>query len=120
LSVSFRQLVVLPLAGSPSPSPSLSYSSPTSPLPGENDSSWLGPGLLGFLSLVFLAVAVFVIWKSLNKQLKRVTFDEDTVNADAGGGAGAAAPLAADVTAKPTAGGPHLATEPAPTDPPGA
>ncbi len=80
--MSFHAHVVLPLAGtpSPSPSPSLSQSTPTSPLPGENDSSWLGPGFLGFLSLVFLAVAVFVIWKSLNKQLTRVTFDEDAVN----------------------------------------
>ena len=77
--MSFVSLVVL--AASPSPSPSLSQSTPTSPLPGENDPTWLGPGLLGFLSLVFLAVAVFVIYKSMNKQLKRVTFDEDVVNA---------------------------------------
>jgi len=76
--VSFVSLVVL--ATSPSPSPSLSQSTPTSPLPGENDPTWLGPGLLGFLSLVFLAVAVFVIFISMNKQLKRVTFDEDVVN----------------------------------------
>lgn len=74
---------VVTLAGSASPSPSLSQSSPTSPLPGENDPTWLGPGLLGFLSLVFLAVAVFFIYRSLNKQLGRVTFDEDTVNATA-------------------------------------
>ncbi|HEY5136755.1 MAG TPA: hypothetical protein VIJ41_13260 [Candidatus Nanopelagicales bacterium] len=76
--MSFVSLVVL--ATSPSPSPSLSQSTPTSPLPGENDPTWLGPGLLGFLSLVFLAVAVFVIYLSLNKQLGRVTFDEDAVN----------------------------------------
>ena len=76
--MSFVSLVVL--ATSPSPSPSLSQSTPTSPLPGENDSTWLGPGLLGFLSLVFLAVAVLVIFLSMNKQLKRVTFDEDVVN----------------------------------------
>lgn len=76
----FPAHVVLPLADSPSPSPSLSQSTPTSPLPGESDPTWLGPGMLGFLSLVFLAVAVFVIWKSLTKQLTRVTFDEDEVN----------------------------------------
>ena len=74
---------VVTLAASASPSPSLSQSSPTSPLPGENDPTWLGPGLLGFLSLVFLAVAVFFIYRSLNKQLGRVTFDEGTVNASA-------------------------------------
>ena len=76
----FPAHVVLPLADSPSPSPSLSQSTPTSPLPGESDPTWLGPGMLGFLSLVFLAVAVLVIWKSLTKQLTRVTFDEDEVN----------------------------------------
>ena len=76
----FRSLVVLPLATSPSPNPSLSQSTPTSPLPGENDATWLGPGLLGFLSLMFLVVAVFFIYRSLNKQLKRVTFDEGAVN----------------------------------------
>ena len=75
--MSFPSYAVLPLAGSPSPTPTLSQSTPTSPMPGENDSSWIGPGLLGFLSVVFLAVAVFVIWKSLNKQLTRVTFEED-------------------------------------------
>lgn len=78
--MSFHAHVVLPLADSPSPSPSLSQSTPTSPMPGENDATWLGPGMLGFLSLVFLAVAVFFIWKSLTKQLTRVTFDEDEVN----------------------------------------
>jgi len=81
--VSFRSLVVLPLATSPSPTPSLSQSTPTSPLPGESDATWLGPGLLGFLSLVFLAVAVFFIYRSMNKQLGRVTFDEAAVNHDA-------------------------------------
>jgi len=84
--VSFRSLVVLPLATSPSPTPSLSQSTPTSPLPGENDATWLGPGLLGFLSLMFLVVAVFFIYRSLNKQLKRVTFDESAVNHEPVGG----------------------------------
>jgi hypothetical protein len=83
LSVSLVSSVVLHLADSASPSPSLSQSTPTSPLPGENDSSWLGPGLLGFLSLLFLAVAVFFIYRGLDKQLKRVTFDESAVNREA-------------------------------------
>jgi len=98
--VSFRQLVALP---------------------GENDSSWLGPGFLGFLSLVFLAVAVFVIWKSLNKQLKRVTFDEDAVNAGGGVGAvvgvGPASP-AAGVPAGPSPQAPGAAPHSSPSDPP--
>jgi hypothetical protein len=78
--VSLVSSVVLHLADSASPSPSLSQSTPTSPLPGENDSSWIGPGLLGFLSLLFLAIAVFFIYRGLDKQLKRVTFDETAVN----------------------------------------
>ena len=82
--MSFRSLVVLPLATSPSPTPSLSQSTPTSPLPGESDSTWLGPGLLGFLSLLFLAIAVFFIYRGLDKQLKRVTFDESAVNDEPG------------------------------------
>jgi hypothetical protein len=80
--VSLVSSVVLHLADSASPSPSLSQSTPTSPLPGESDSTWLGPGFLGFLSLVFLAVAVFVIYKSLTKQLTKVTFDEDAINVE--------------------------------------
>jgi len=95
--VSFRSLVVLPLATSPSPTPSLSQSTPTSPLPGESDSTWLGPGLLGFLSLLFLAVAVFFIYRSMTKQLKRVTFDEGAVNAGATAERDAAEPQATTV-----------------------
>jgi hypothetical protein len=109
LSVSFLPLAVLPLATSPSPTPS--QSTPTSPLPGESDSTWLGPGFLGFLSLVFLAVAVFVIYRSLTKQLARVTFDEAEVNHDA-------PPTAAGAAATIQAGA-EPRTEPSaePTDP---
>ena len=106
--MSFRSLVVL--ATSPSPTPSLSQSTPTSPLPGESDSTWLGPGLLGFLSLMFLAVAVFFIYRSLNKQLGRVTFDEAAVNHDAGAAAEVLAPDASTVPAvEPPADGPGAA-----------
>ena len=41
------------------------------------DPTRVTPGVLGFAALVFLAIAVFVIWKSMNKQLKRIDFDED-------------------------------------------
>ena len=50
----------------PSPSPS-SY---------EPDASLVSPGWLGFVSLVFLSVTVFVIWKSMNRQFKKIDFDE--------------------------------------------
>lgn len=59
------------LAASVSPSPS----STTVP---EIDPDRVSPGFLGLLAVLFMAVAVFVIWKSLNKQIKRVDFDEST------------------------------------------
>ena len=60
------------LAASVAPSPSPSSTAPAI------DPDRVSPGILGLLAVVFLAIAVFVIWKSLNKQLKRVDFDEST------------------------------------------
>lgn len=40
------------------------------------DPSIVGPGLIGFIMFVALAVAVFFLWRSMNKQLKRIDFDE--------------------------------------------
>ena len=97
--MSFHAYVVLPLAASPSPSPSTSVP----------DDALVSPGLLGFLSLVFLAVAVFVIWKSLNTQLRRVSFDEDAAGTP--GPASDAGPEPAD------APGPAAEPEPEPADP---
>jgi hypothetical protein len=68
-------LTVLVLATSPSPSPSGSGAA----VPPDDAVS---PGLLGFLSFLFLGIAVFLIARGLTKQLKRVTFDEDAVNSD--------------------------------------
>ncbi len=68
-------LTVLVLAASPSPSPSGSGAA----VPPDDSVS---PGLLGFLSFLFLGIAVLLIARGLTKQLKRVTFDEDAVNAD--------------------------------------
>lgn len=63
------------LAASVSPSPSPSSTAPAI------DPDRVSPGILGLLAVLFLAVAVFVIWKSLNTQLERVDFDEnDTEN----------------------------------------
>ena len=39
------------------------------------------PGVLGFLSFVFLVIAVVVLYFSLRKQLKKVNFDEDALPA---------------------------------------
>jgi hypothetical protein len=64
--------VALPWAATPSPSPSTS----TGPNPDT-----VSPGLLGFLSFLFLIVAVYFIGRGLTKQLKRVNFDEDAATA---------------------------------------
>lgn len=44
--------------------------------PTEIDPSRVTPGALGFLAIVFMAVAIFFLWKSMSKQLKRIDFDE--------------------------------------------
>ncbi len=45
------------------------------------DPDRVSPGVLGFLAVVFLALAMVVIWKSLNKQITSIDFDEnDTEN----------------------------------------
>jgi len=58
----------LVLLGDATPSPS--------PSSNEPDASLVSPGWLGFVSLVFLSVTVFVIWKSMNRQFKKIDFDE--------------------------------------------
>jgi hypothetical protein len=83
-------LTVLVLAASPSPSPSGSGAA----VPPDDSVS---PGLLGFLSFLFLGIAVLLIARGLTKQLKRVNFDEDAVNADG------AAELSPDAVAAQTA-----------------
>lgn len=70
----FLLTVLVPFADSPSPSPS---PSPTVTPPPDD---MVSPGLLGFLALLFLVVAGYFIARGLNKQLKRVDFDEDAVN----------------------------------------
>ena len=49
--------------------------SPT-PTSNEPDASLVSPGWLGFAFLVFLSVAVFLLWKSMNRQFKKIDFDE--------------------------------------------
>ena len=45
------------------------------------DPQQVTPGTLGFLSFVFLVIAVVVLYYSLRKQLRRVKFDEDALPA---------------------------------------
>ena len=64
------------VAATPTPTPT------PPPTPVLIDPTRVTPGVLGFAALVFLAIAVFVIWKSMNKQLKRIDFDEDASTTD--------------------------------------
>lgn len=40
----------------------------------------VGQGWIGFVTFAFLFIATFFLFKSLNKQIKRVDFDEETVD----------------------------------------
>jgi hypothetical protein len=91
--------VALPADATPSPSPS------TGPNP-----DLVSPGLLGFVSFLFLIVAVYFIGRGLTKQLKRVDFDEDKATADMLG-----EPEPTEVPDGTPEGGVDLGT-PAPTD----
>ncbi len=42
------------------------------------DPQTVGPGLTGFVIFVFLCGAVFLLWKSMNKQLKKIDFEEES------------------------------------------
>ncbi|TXH44239.1 MAG: hypothetical protein E6Q90_04370 [Actinobacteria bacterium] len=58
----------------PIPSPSAEIVLPVDP-------SRVTPGLYGFLSLLFLIVAVVALYLSMRKQLAKIDFDDDTVPA---------------------------------------
>lgn len=40
------------------------------------DPATVGPGFIGFVLFMFLVVAVFLLWKSMNKQLAKIDFEE--------------------------------------------
>ncbi|MBI1378189.1 MAG: hypothetical protein GC157_12000 [Frankiales bacterium] len=82
----FLLTVLVPFADSPSPSPSPTVTPPPDDM--------VSPGLLGFLALLFLVVAGYFIARGLNKQLKRVDFDEEAVNAPDDGVDGSEGPTA--------------------------
>lgn len=51
--------------------------------PGRNiDPSVLSPGLVGFLLFGGLAVAIVILVLSMNRQLKKIDFDEDAPSGD--------------------------------------
>ena len=46
-----------------------------SPTPEPIDPARVTPGVLGLLSLLFLVVAVFLLWRSMTKQLAKIEFE---------------------------------------------
>ncbi len=66
----------------------------------RDQSEWVGPGLLGFVVIAALGVATFLLWRNMNKQLRKVRFDAkdgDRPGAGApGGGTGSAPPTEGD------------------------
>jgi hypothetical protein len=66
VSITGGWLLTLLADATPSPSPTSN----------EPDASLVSPGWLGFAFLAFLGVAVFLLWKSMNRQFKKIDFDE--------------------------------------------
>ncbi|WP_020556532.1 hypothetical protein [Embleya scabrispora] len=63
------------------------------------EESKVTPGLLGFVVVAAIAVATWLLLKSMNKQLKRVDFDESGKPADPAAKADAAAEAEIDADA---------------------
>ncbi|MET9022204.1 hypothetical protein ABZV93_19705 [Actinopolymorpha sp. NPDC004070] len=42
----------------------------------QDDSAWVGPGLLGFVVIMAIGVATVLLWRNMNKQLRKVRFEE--------------------------------------------
>lgn len=61
--------LVVPLLAAAAPSPSPSPVVPP-------DAAKVSPGLLGFVSWIFLLAAGYVIWRSMSKQMKRISFPD--------------------------------------------
>lgn len=43
----------------------------------EAEGSEIGPGLLGFAIMIFLLAALFLLYRSMRKQIRRVDFDAE-------------------------------------------
>jgi hypothetical protein len=42
----------------------------------RDSSQWVGPGLLGFIVIVGLCVGTYLLWRNMNKQIRKVDFDD--------------------------------------------
>ncbi|GAB3422690.1 hypothetical protein [Flindersiella endophytica] len=42
----------------------------------RDSSQWVGPGLLGFVVIVALCAGTYLLWRNMNKQIKKVDFDD--------------------------------------------
>jgi hypothetical protein len=49
---------------------------------GRDSAEWVGPGLLGFVVIMALVVATILLWRNMNKQLKKVHFDDGSEPAE--------------------------------------
>jgi hypothetical protein len=59
----------------PNPVPTLLLAASPSPAPEPIDPARVTPGVLGFLAILFLAVSVFLLWRSMNKQIRKIEFE---------------------------------------------
>ena len=42
----------------------------------RDSSQWVGPGLLGFAVIVAMCVGTYLLWRNMNKQIRKVKFDD--------------------------------------------
>lgn len=63
---------------------SLALISAAAPADKPDPTKWVGPGLLGFLTIALIGVATFFLWRSMNKQLKKVDFEEKEPGGNSG------------------------------------
>jgi hypothetical protein len=100
--------------------PTLLLATTPSPVPEPIDPARVTPGVLGFLAILFLAVSVFLLWRSMNKQIKRIQFEGsvpvDPEPADATVAADASAGDASPDASAPDAPVSGTDTSPEPTD----
>jgi hypothetical protein len=100
----------------PNPVPTLLLAASPSPVPEPIDPARVTPGVLGFLAIIFLAVSVFLLWRSMNKQIRKIEF-EGSVPVDPEPEAPSGADGAADEAGQPV-GEDEDPAAPVSTDPP--
>ena len=54
----------------------------------RDQSEWVGPGLLGFVVIAGIGLATVLLWRNMNKQLRKVRFEEQEPGQPGGGSKG--------------------------------